>query len=102
MACRLRVSCVLRRDAPDPHDRIEAIGGEFDDGSRWWLSRKQAIEGAEKSRWSFYVNWGEPEPIELVIAPDGCKVLACGGDENFLLKLPECAVARELRAAQEK
>lgn len=94
MAYRLRVCCVLRRSGRK-NDPVDAIGGVTEDGSRWWLSLQQAIDGAERNRWSFYLSLGYGSETELVIATDErgnkcLKPVPAGTHPQSLSELPEC------------
>ncbi len=98
MAYRLRVCCVLRKDSGDVPD---AIGGLTEDGSRWWLTMQQAIEGAERNRWAFYLSngYGSATDLTVEVRPDGTKVLIPVNPSNHhpgsLAELPECRSMKE-------
>jgi hypothetical protein len=86
---RLRVTCINKRgDHYDPHERIQAIGG---DG--WKKSEDEAISELESGRNSFYVTVNG-QAVEVGIAThNGRKYLKTRADgyrPDNLLSLPEC------------
>lgn len=94
MAYRLRVCCVLRRSS-DKNAPVDAIGGLTEDGSHWWLSLQQAIEGVERNRWNFYLSSGFGSETDLALAAtaDGSKTLVAvdsTAHPGSLAQLPEC------------
>lgn len=93
MKYRLHVSCILKRHTKNVYDAIEALGGLSSDGSQWWLSAKDAIEGLEHRRWKFFVEDEMGNMVPLVVAATrGHKYLKAESDTDIpkaLLSLPE-------------
>jgi Protein of unknown function (DUF3892) len=58
MAAQHEVLCINKSDRFDPHERILGSGGRNADGTVWALSQKDAIDGIESDKWSFYVRRG--------------------------------------------
>ena len=94
MPSRHEVLCVNKSDRPNPHERINNIGGRNHDGLGWKLSQPEAIEGIEAGKWAFYVNRdGHPVNVVVAVSRYGHKYLkteADGEHPNNLLSLPEC------------
>jgi Protein of unknown function (DUF3892) len=94
MASSHEVKCVNKSDRYNPHERILAIGGKNHDGTNWKLSQKEAIEGIESGKWSFYVAaQGKIVNVIVAISRFGHKYLkteADGEQPNNLLSLYEC------------
>jgi hypothetical protein len=94
MASCHEVKCVNKTDRFNPHERILAIGGVNPDGTNWKLSQKEAIEGIESGKWSFYVAArGKIVNVIVAISRFGYKYLkteADGEQPNNLLSLYEC------------
>ncbi|WP_429461838.1 DUF3892 domain-containing protein [Paraburkholderia sp. JPY465] len=95
MAQRIQVLCIRKTRKQRRHQAISHIGGKNPDGSRWKISAKDAINGIETGRWSFYVGVdGQPADDVLVWkTPEGHKFLRTGHDvttADDLLSLPQC------------
>ncbi len=88
----MHIKSVQKTDRTDPHERILGIGGEHDDGSRWYLPQAEAVDGIEAGRWRFWmIAQGSYVPV-VVATHMGCKYLKTEGDETHpdsLLALPE-------------
>jgi len=85
----LRVKCITKRgDHYNPHERIQAIGG---DG--WYHSEDQAITYIERGVHSYYVSVGGRTVPVIVAVHNGRKYLKTSADgysPDNLLALPEC------------
>ena len=92
MATRLQVSCINKRDHPNPHERIQAIGGAGSIGP-WKWSEEMAIFLIEAGTYAYFVNVGG-KPVDVTVATHiGRKYLkttADGYEPNNLLSLPGC------------
>ena len=54
MADEVKISCVMKHNRTDPHERIEKVGGPQPRGSgRWELSLSEAAQGALAGKWVF-------------------------------------------------
>jgi hypothetical protein len=86
---RLQVKCITKRgNHYDPHERIQAIGG---DG--WKKSEDEAIRDIENGTNSFYVSVSGRTVDVIVATHNGRKYLkttADGYSPDNLLALPEC------------
>lgn len=94
MALRVEIKCINKTDRLDPHERIQAIGGQNPDGSFWKLSQQEAISGMEAGKWDFFVTSGG-RSVEVVVAKSRygyryIKTVADGEHPNNLLSLYEC------------
>lgn len=91
----VQISCIVKPDRFNPHERIQIVGG-WHGGKRWWLPLDLAIAGALNGTYRFYVAvnnisvWVEVEqPIGrhpyLKTVPDGTPL-------DNLLSLETCPV----------
>ena len=88
------ITCINKLDRNNIHERILNIGGVNSEGKRWKLSQKEAIEGIESGKWSFYV-YKPSGKVKVVVAVSSLnnKYLKTEADDsisNNLLSLPEC------------
>ncbi len=93
MATRVRISCINKTDRPNPHERIQNIGGIRADNVRWKRSQQQAIIDIEGATYSYYVSVGGNTVDVIVAIHSGNKYIkttADGVHPNNLLALPEC------------
>jgi Protein of unknown function (DUF3892) len=90
----IRVDCVVRRDHPSAHHRVQAIGGTSRDGESWRLSEEAAIAAIENERATFYVEWPKGHRLDVVVAQGlGKRYLKTEVDGELpdrLLALPDC------------
>jgi hypothetical protein len=91
-----QVTCVNKRDRPNPHERILNIGG-VDNGVRWKRSQIDAIADVERDPNSYYVvdrvRGGNTVWVIVRTSQFGNKYLttqADGDSQNNLLALDEC------------
>lgn len=93
MATRMQVMCIRKPNRPDNHERIESMGGRYDDGSYWKLSEEAAIHGIENGKWAFWVAVGG-HPVDVIVETrEGRKYLKTMADSLLiknLLSLPNC------------
>ncbi|PWT84533.1 MAG: DUF3892 domain-containing protein [Blastocatellia bacterium] len=118
MALRLQIDCTSKDDQLDPYRRIRRVGGPNLPGTlppdaskvmsalrkrgiaiaqkrRWKLSIDEAIEGVVGGKWSFFIELGIYETVNIEVArsPSGQLYLKSEIDEDTpdqLLVLPEC------------
>lgn len=94
MRLGMRVDCVVRRDHPSAHHRVQAIGGESRDGQPWRLSEEAAIAAIDDERAIFYIEWPRGHRVDLVVAQGlGKRYLKTEIDGELpdrLLALPDC------------
>ncbi|AKT40070.1 DUF3892 domain-containing protein [Chondromyces crocatus] len=93
MANERRVDCVITSGQTEAHQRILAIGGEYQ-GSRWQDTQQEAIANIETGRKSYYVKEPGGPRVEVVVGSrNGKKYLKTENDgeqPNNLLSLREC------------
>jgi hypothetical protein len=89
-----QITCVTKRDRPNPHERITHVGGYVT--TQWKLTQEQVIAYIENDEWRFWVALpGKRNSVWVIVAVSrfGNKYLkteADGEHENNLLSLPEC------------
>ncbi|HEV7427838.1 MAG TPA: DUF3892 domain-containing protein [Thermoanaerobaculia bacterium] len=94
MAQNLQITCIIKSDRPNPHERILYVGGTSADGTRWQLAQQDAINGIEDGTWQFYVAEG-PSSAWVIVATSrfGNKYLKTQNDgeqPNNLLNIDTC------------
>lgn len=90
----VKISCINKNERYNPYEAITHIGGSNSDGSKWKLSRQQAIQSIENGKYQFYVDVNN-DPVRVIVttSPYGNKYLktvADGDKPNNLLSLKEC------------
>ena len=89
-----QITCVTKRDRPNPYERITHVGGYGN--SAWKLAQEDAISKIERKEWRFWValpNSTKSVWVEVGVSRFGNKYLRTEGDDdtrNNLLSLPEC------------
>jgi hypothetical protein len=89
-----QITCVNKRDRPNPYERITHVGGSG--STRWKLTQEEAIGMIERNEWRFFValpNSNKSVWVEVGVSRFGNKYLRTEGDDdtrNNLLSLPEC------------
>ena len=95
MASQHRITCIIKSDRDNPHERILKIGGKNENGSTWILNQEDAIKGIENGNWAFYVEVeGRKVWVMIARSAQGNKYLkteADGVQPNNLLSLPDCS-----------
>lgn len=91
------IDCIEKTDRYDPAEAIAFIGGRNANGTRWRISQKDAVEGIESGRWSFYVySGGRNVNVVVAVSRYGNKYIKTVADDyapNNLLSLQSCAWA---------
>jgi Protein of unknown function (DUF3892) len=95
MAQQVQITCVVKTDRTNPHERIHSVGGVNSDGTRWKLSEDNAIAYIEKGTYSFYVERPFGHRVDVIIATSQwghkyLKTFADGEHPNNLLSLSTC------------
>ena len=95
MAQSVQISCIVKTDRTNPHERIHSVGGVNADGTRWKLAEDQAILYIENGTYQFYVERPVGQRVAVVIAKSQwgnkyLKTIADGEQPNNLLALPTC------------
>jgi hypothetical protein len=90
----IRVECVVRREHPSAHHRVQAIGGRSRDGQPWRLSEEATIAAIDNERATFYVEWPQGHRLNVVVGQGlGKRYIKTEGDGELperLLALPDC------------
>lgn len=95
MAVNREIKCVNKTDRYDPHERIQAVGGQLPDGSLWKMPQQDAVRAIESGQMGFFVSVkGQTVKVIVGVSRYGNKYLkteADGEQPNNLLSLYECA-----------
>lgn len=94
MSFRHEIKCINKTNRDNPHERIRAIGGVNNDGSRWKLSQEAAIKYIKQGKYTFYVSQNG-QTVDVVVAKsrfgnEYIKTISDGEQPNNLLSLYEC------------
>lgn len=96
MAATHEITCVNKRDRPNPYERITHVGGKTgsESGGPWKITQEAAIQGIENGTWAFYVT-RKGKRVDVIVAKSQhgnkyIKTTADGEEPNNLLSLPEC------------
>jgi hypothetical protein len=95
MAQYVKISCIVKTDRVNPHERIHSVGGVNADGTRWRLNEDKAISFIEDGTYEFYVERPPGQRVGVIIATSAwgnkyLKTIADGEHPNNLLSLPTC------------
>ena len=94
MRLGMRVDCVVRREHPSAHHRVQGIGGTSRDGQAWRLTEDAVIAAIDNERAAFYVEWPQGHRVDVVVAQGlGKRYLKTEADGELpdrLLALPDC------------
>ena len=94
MGKSLYITCIKRSASDIPDERIEAVGGFYDDGKYFSFTIEQAIEQVEKNKYDLIVKYhGRELLLYTAYSLRGKKYLKTEVDWESpvaLLKLPEC------------
>ena len=89
----IRVQCITHSGGRDIHGHITGFGGLNADGTRWWLTEVQAIQGMRAGRWRFYVLVVHDKAWVEITTRNGheyLKTIADNTKADNLLSLPNC------------
>ena len=94
MAERKEVSCIVKREHHNPHERIQAIGG-IHNGSRWKRSEDDAIRDIKNGTYEYFVSQGGRTAKVIVAKHNEREYLKTENDgysPDNLLSLSSCPV----------
>ncbi len=90
----VRISCINKDERYNPYEAITYVGGKNADGTRWKMTKEDAIQAIENNKYQFYVDVdNDPVGVIVAISPYYNKYLktkADGDKPNNLLSLDEC------------
>ena len=94
MANRRQITCINQGNRQNVHERISHIGGLSENGSRWRITRQEAIHGIETGEDEFFIK-KKGVTYEIVVAVSRfdykyLKIDSDGEEPSSLLNLPEC------------
>ena len=94
MGKSLYITCIKRSGSKIPDERIETVGGFYEDGKYFRYTLDQAIELVEKNKYDLLVEYhGRKLLLYVAYSLRGKKYLKTEVDWEApvtLLKLPEC------------
>jgi hypothetical protein len=88
----VRISCIIKSDRTDPHERIQSVGGIHNDKA-WKLSLDDAIRGIKDNKWRFWTSGGGMSVWVIIATHNGHEYLKTENDgimPDNLLALPNC------------
>jgi len=90
----VQITCIVKTNRTDPHERIQSVGGINGDGSRWKLSEDDAIAYIENGKYAFYVERPAGHRVNVIVATrlgnKYLKTIEDGERPDNLLSLPDC------------
>lgn len=90
-----QVTCIVKHDRGNPHERIKSLGGINGNGGRWDLTENEVIKQIKTGNYSFYVVVNGRRVNVIIAIHEGreyLKTTADGYAPNNLLNLPGCRV----------
>lgn len=94
MSIRRQITCTNKGNYQNTHERISNIGGLSENGSRWKMTRQEAIRGIEIGEYEFFVKMkGIVYEVIVSISRFDYKYLKTtsdGEEPSRLLQLPDC------------
>lgn len=90
-----RVTCIVKREHHNPHERILRLGGVNSNGGYWEYSEQEVIAMIKSGDYSFYVSING-RTVAVIIAVhlnrEYLKTEADGYAPNNLLSLDNCPI----------
>ncbi len=88
-----RVTCIVKREHHNPHERILRLGGDNGSGGYWENSEQEVINMIKSGKYDFYVRVNG-RAVNVIIATherrEYLKTVADGYEPNNLLSLGNC------------
>lgn len=89
------IKCIIKNDRSNPHERIQAVGGNSA-GRSWIMEQQEAVRAIEGNRIDFFVSSGVHK-VDVIVATSrfGHKYLKTKSDgeiPNNLLALNSCPI----------
>lgn len=90
----VQISCIIKSDRTNPHERIQSVGGINPDGTGWILPEADAIAGIKNGTWRFWTTGGG-KSVWVIIEKSAAgneylKTEPDGVVPDNLLSLPRC------------
>jgi hypothetical protein len=94
MASRRQITCTNKGNRLNTHERISQIGGLNEDGSRWKMTRHEAMRVIETGEYEFFVKM-KGVIYEVIVSTSRfdykyLKTTSDGEEPSSLLSLPDC------------